>query len=78
MKSVINFLTKKGYKQVDWNKCPKGYRESNYLCFSKDGYNIWCELYITDSIPYGWIVGTMTTFRGKFFYTLTELKTILK
>lgn len=82
MKGVITLLKSLGFKKQPWNKCPQGFKEYNYPCYSHEEKNMWCELYLSDTLPYGWIVGAGIKGTGigggGFFYSLPDLQKILK
>jgi hypothetical protein len=62
---------------MPWSKCPRGYKESNYQCYSHDDKNLWCEVYLSDKPPYSflqWPGG----YRGAFFYEASELNEKIK
>lgn len=81
-KTFVSVLKSFGFKKMPWNKCPQGFEKSNYPCYSNAEKNQWCELYLSDEIPYGWIIGngiktTKSYLGGKFFETPKELNQIL-
>lgn len=63
-----------GFKKMSWDKCPQGFRESNYPCFSLKEKNIWVEVYLSDKPPYCFLQSTIAGYRGKFFYDADELR----
>jgi hypothetical protein len=71
-----------GFKKMRWDKCPQGFKESNYPCFSHREKNIWCEVYLSDSFPYCWIIGDgfkgLGYLGGRFFDAPKDLKTFLQ
>lgn len=81
MEKILAFLRAKGFKKQRWDKCPQGFKEKNYQCFAHEDLNIYCEVYLSDPIPYGWIVGNGIKgsgyLSGKFFSTLAEIKATL-
>jgi hypothetical protein len=49
--TFIQVLRAHGFKKMRWDKCPQGFQESNYPCYSHEEKNIWCEVYLTDKPP---------------------------
>jgi len=80
-KEFIVILLNAGFEKMPWDKCPKGYKDSDYQCFYHKEKNIWCEIYPDQWMTYGWIVGqnlkSSKYSNGKFFETTKELQSLL-
>lgn len=69
--TFIRVLREFGLKRMPWDKCVKGFKESNYPCYSDEKNNRYCEVYLGDKLPYVWIVGNgikPTQFPGGLFF----------
>ena len=81
--SFVGVLKSFGFKNVPWDKCPRGFEESKYKCFTMKDVNVWAEVYTTDIPPYMWIIGDskLADFgrpgRGRFFNEPSHLKKFL-
>lgn len=75
-------LRSHGFKKVPWSRCPQWFEIYNYPCYEHPSKNIWCETYMSDQFPYGWIIGEgikkteMTG--GSFFDNNKRLRELLK
>jgi hypothetical protein len=43
--TYISILKSFGFKKVSWDKCPKGFQEANYPCYTHPTINAWAEVY---------------------------------
>ncbi len=72
-KTFVRVLLEQGFKKVPWEKCPQGFKESNFACYSDEANNRWCEVYLTEKPVYTWIVGSGINFSGynggRFFFS---------
>lgn len=77
--AFINILKNKKFKKVAWDKCPKGFKESNYQCFSHEDKNLWAEVYTTEIFPYMLIQGVgIKGYLGKHIQEPEQLNKLLK
>ncbi len=76
--TFVSILNSFGFVKMSWDKCPRGFEKANYPCYANESRNIYCELYLGDKIPYGWIISSTLPPRGKFFESPKELQLILK
>jgi hypothetical protein len=80
--TFISVLKENGFKKMPWEKCPQGFKESNYQCFSDEKNNRYCEVYLSDKPPYCWVVGNgikkSGIIGGQFTYEPNELKKLLQ
>ena len=53
----ISILIANGFKKMPWDKCPRGFETANYPCYYHGQKNIWAEVYLSDLVPYMFIVG---------------------
>jgi hypothetical protein len=80
--TFVSVLKEFGFKKMPWDKCPQGYKESNYQCFCTPFANMYAEVYLSDPYPYMWIVGDgmeggVAHIGGKHFNEAEELHTFL-
>jgi hypothetical protein len=73
MKKIIALLIKKGYTQAPWDKCPQGFKESNYPCYQHKDHNVWVQLYPNEK--YGHIYTAI--YQPGYFATVQQLKRLL-
>ena len=67
-----------GFRKVPWDKCPRGFQDSNYQCFYNKAKNIWVEIYLTDRPPYSQVQSNKTGYLGEFFYEPDQLQSYLQ
>jgi hypothetical protein len=43
--TFVSVLRSFGFKKVKWEKCPQGFKQANYPCYSHPSINSWAEVY---------------------------------
>jgi hypothetical protein len=75
--TFLQVLRSAGFKRMSWDKCPRGFQDRNYQCFSHQERNLWAEVYLTDKPVYMQLEGVGIGYNGKFFYEPKELNDYL-
>ena len=77
----VKILRANGFKKMSWDKCPQGFKEKNYPCYSNESKNIYAEVYTTDKPAYMWIIGPDIGDKkypgGKHFWESKDLVNLL-
>lgn len=77
--TFISVLRSFGFKKVRWEKCPQGFKQAGYPCYSHPLINAWAEVYPKE----GYMLLqdehlNKGCWFGKHFNTPTELQKYMK